>query len=326
VGVGGWGSGGAGPGGVGGVGVGVGWGLRAVDTVFCLPSIRETYAPTVGDLDSRTFLITGANTGIGRATAQSLAARGARVFFAGRSEAKTRPVIEEIAAHSGNDALEFLPLDLGDLSSVGACAQAFLERGEPLHALINNAGMAGQRGTTDSGFELAFGTNYVGPYLLTRLLLDRLRESAPARIVNVASEAHYRVTEIDFEAIRKPTKTRTGFHEYSVSKLANVLHAQELARRLDGAGVTTYSLHPGVIASDIWRSVPWPIRPLMKLRMHSPEDGAETSLYCATSPDVARETGGYYERARRREPGAAATPELGAELWERSADWVGQRP
>ena len=94
-------------------------------------------------------------------------------------------------------------------------------------------------------------------------------------MVNVASEAHYRVDGIDFEAVREPTKTRTGFHEYSVSKLANVLHAQELARRLDGDGVTTYSLHPGVIASDIWRSVPWPIRPLMKLRMRSTEDGAE---------------------------------------------------
>jgi NAD(P)-dependent dehydrogenase (short-subunit alcohol dehydrogenase family) len=278
----------------------------------------------VGDLDARTFLITGANTGIGRSTAQALAARGARLFVAGRSEARTRPVIDEIAAQTGNSELEFVSLDLGDLNSVRACAQSFLERDEPLHVLINNAGMAGKRGTTVSGFELAFGTNYVGPYLLTAMLLDRLRQSAPARVVNVASEAHYRVDGIDFQAVREPTRTRTGFHEYSVSKLANVLHAQQLARRLDGAGVTTYSLHPGVIASDIWRSVPWPVRPLMKLRMRSPDDGAKTTLYCATSPEVADETGLYYEDASRKESGPAATPELASELWDRTADWVGQ--
>jgi retinol dehydrogenase 12 len=277
----------------------------------------------VGDLDARTFLITGANTGIGRSTAQALAARGARLFVAGRSEARTRPVIDEIAAQTGNSELEFVSLDLSDLNSVRACAQSFLERDEPLHVLINNAGMAGSRGTTVSGFELAFGTNYVGPYLLTAMLLDRLRQSAPARVVNVASEAHYRVDGIDFQAVREPTRTRTGFHEYSVSKLANVLHAQQLARRLDGAGVTTYSLHPGVIASDIWRSVPWPIRPLMKLRMRSPDDGAKTTLYCATSPEVAEETGLYYEDASRKEPGPAATPELASELWDRTAGWVG---
>ena len=290
------------------------------------PDRRDVCSDPWATSTSKTFLITGANTGIGRATAQSLAARGARVFFAGRSEATTRPVIDEIAAQTGNDRLEFLTLDLGNLDSVRVCAQTFLQRGEPLHVLINNAGMAGQRGTTDSGFELAFGTNYVGPYLFTSLLLDRLKESAPARVVNVASEAHYRVDGIDFEAVREPTKTRTGFHEYSVSKLANVLHAQELARRMDGNGVTTYSLHPGVIASDIWRSVPWPIRPLMKLRMRSTEDGSRTSLYCATSPDVAQESGGYYEDAQRKEPGPAATPQLAAELWERTTDWLGARP
>jgi retinol dehydrogenase 12 len=278
----------------------------------------------VGDLDARTFLITGANTGIGRSTAQALAVRGARIFFAGRSEPSTRAVIDEIAAQTGNSELEFVSLDLGDLNSVRDCAQSFLERDEPLHVLINNAGMAGRRGTTVSGFELAFGTNYVGPYLLTALLLDRLRQSAPARVVNVASDAHYRVDGIDFETVREPTRARTGFHEYSVSKLANLLHAQQLARRLDGAGVTTYSLHPGVIASDIWRSVPWPVRPLVKLRMRSPEDGAKTTLYCATSPEVAGESGCYYEDARRKEPGPAATAELASELWDRTADWVGQ--
>jgi NAD(P)-dependent dehydrogenase (short-subunit alcohol dehydrogenase family) len=276
----------------------------------------------MGDLDGRNFLVTGANTGIGRETVRTLAARGGRIWLAGRSEPKTREVMGRIVAETQNSALHYLELDLGSLSSVRSCADAFLVSGEPLHVLINNAGLAGQRGMTDSGFELAFGTNHIGPFLLTALLLDRLRASAPARIVTVASDAHFSAKGIDFEAVRHPTRNRTGFPEYAVSKLANVLHSQELSRRLDGSGVTTYSLHPGVIASDIWRKVPWPVRPLMKLRMGSTEQGAQTSLYCATAPELERESGHYYEDSARKEPGPAVTPALAGELWERSQNWV----
>jgi retinol dehydrogenase 12 len=274
------------------------------------------------DLAHQTILITGANTGIGRATAEALAGRGATLYLACRSEARARPVMAQITEATGNDRLQLLSLDLADLASVRACADAFLATGAPLHVLINNAGLAGKRGQTPSGFELAFGTNHIGPFLLTNLLLDRLRASAPARIVTVASDAHYRVDGIDFDAVLRPTRTRTAFHEYSVSKLANVLHSLQLARRLDGAGVTTYSLHPGVIASDVWREVPWPIRPLMKLRMRSPQDGARTPVYCATAPELAGETGLYYEECRRKEPGSAVTAALAGELWERSAAWT----
>ena len=199
----------------------------------------------VGDLDGRNFLVTGANTGIGLETVRTLAARGGRIWLAGRSEPKTREVMGRIAAETQNSALHYLELDLGSLSSVRRCADAFLVSGEPLHVLINNAGLAGQRGMTDSGFELAFGTNHIGPFLLTDLLLDRLRASAPARIVTVASDAHFSANGIDYEAVRRPTQARTGFPEYAVSKLANVLHSRELSRRLEGTGVTTYSLHPG---------------------------------------------------------------------------------
>jgi NAD(P)-dependent dehydrogenase (short-subunit alcohol dehydrogenase family) len=248
------------------------------------------------------------------------------VCLAGRSEAKTLPVIDEIVARTGNSALQFLLLDLGDLASVRACASEFLSTGEPLHGLINNAGLAGQRGLTESGFELAFGTNYVGPFLLTGLLLERLRESAPARIVNVSSIGHYRAAGIDYEAVRQRTKSLIPMPEYAVSKLGNVLHAQELARRLDRDGVTTYSLHPGAIASDVWRRVPWPVRPLLKRRMRSPAEGARTSLYCATSPELANESGHYYDDCRRKEPSAVATPQLAAELWDRSVAWVDLAP
>jgi retinol dehydrogenase 12 len=278
---------------------------------------------TVDKLDGKTYLVTGANTGIGRETARALAMRGATVVFACRSSEKTKPVIDAIAAESGGgDRLQFVALDLANLDSVRAAADTFLSTGQQLHGLINNAGLAGRRGLTDSGFELAFGTNHVGHFLLTRLLLDRLRESAPARIVNVSSEAHNSATTIDWGAVRQPTQTRAGLREYAVSKLANVLHAQELARRLDGEGVTTYALHPGVIASDVWRQVPWPIRPLIKLRMKSTEEGAQTTLYCATSPDVEHETGRYYDNSQPVQPGRGATPELAAELWERSEAWV----
>ena len=278
----------------------------------------------MGDLDGRTFLITGANTGIGRETARALAARDARVYIAVRSEANGRRAIDEIAARTGNRTnLELLSLDLGDLDSVRRCAEAFLATDEPLHVLINNAGLAGAKGTTASGFEIAFGTNHVGPFLFTALLLDRLRSSAPARIVNVASIAHYDAPGIDWEAVRRPTRSFTGMREYRVSKLANVLHARELAGRLKGSGVSTYSLHPGVIASDIWRRVPWPLRPLMKRRMGTTEQGARTSIYCATSDEVADQTGRYYDDCRPREPAASVTDTLAAELWRRSCEWTG---
>ncbi len=158
--------------------------------------------PAMGDLVTKTFLVTGANTGIGAATAEALAGSGATVFLACRSEARTRPVIDQINAQTGAGgsagAATFLELDLGDLDSVRACADAFLATGQPLHGLVNNAGLAGKRGLTESGFEIAFGTNHVGPFLLTTLLIDRLKESAPARIVNVASDAHFRVKAIDY--------------------------------------------------------------------------------------------------------------------------------
>ena len=274
------------------------------------------------ELSGRTFLVTGANTGIGRATAADLAGRGGRVYLACRSEQKGRASVAAITAATGNEAVAFLPLDLADLASVRACAEQFLARGEPLHVLINNGGLAGQRGLTADGFELAFGVNHLGHFALTLALLDCLAASAPARIVNVSSDSHYQAKGIDFEAVRRPTASVTGMHEYSVSKLSNVLFTQELARRLDGSGITAYALHPGVVASDIWRRVPWPLRPLLKLRMISPEEGARTSLYCATSPEVAAATGRFYDKCREREASAVATAELAGALWQRSEAWI----
>jgi retinol dehydrogenase-12 len=276
----------------------------------------------MGELAGRTFLVTGGNTGIGRATAAGLAGRGGRVWIAARSRAKGEAAVADIKASTGNGSVFFLPLDLADLESVRACSAAFLALGEPLHVLVNNAGVAGRRGLTKQGFELTFGVNHLGHFALTNALLDCLTGSAPARVVTVSSDAHYSAKGIDFEALRRPARGVTGLPEYAVSKLANVLFTQELARRTAGTGVTTYALHPGVVASDIWRRVPWPVRPLITRRMLSVTEGAATSLYCATSPDVAQDSGLFYDKCAQRAASAVATPELAAELWKRSQTWA----
>jgi retinol dehydrogenase 12 len=273
-------------------------------------------------MSEQVFLVTGGNTGIGRATALALARQGGRVYVASRSRAKGEEAVAAIKAAAGSDTVWYLPLDLADLDSVRACAQEFLARDEPLHVLVNNAGVAGQRGLTRQGFELMFGVNHMGHFVLTQLLLGRLTESVPARVVTVASDAHYSARGIDWEAVRRRTRGITGLREYAVSKLANVLFSAELARRTAGTGVTTYALHPGVVASDIWRRVPWPARPLVTRRMLTVDEGAATSLYCATSPEVAQDSGLYYENCAPRAASAVATPELAAELWRRSEEWA----
>lgn len=277
------------------------------------------------DLAHQTFIVTGANTGIGRITARELARAGATVLIASRSRDKAAPVLDEIQREVGSARAEYVALDLADLSSVRACAEAIAARGAPIHGLVNNAGLAGARGQTKDGFELTWGTNHLGPYLFTRLLLDRIRAAKGARIVNVASDSHYQAKGIDWAALREPTRTRTALHEYAVSKLSNVLFTKELARRLDGTGVTTYALHPGVVATDIWRKIPPPLRWLIKLFMITPERGAEASLRCATAPELAEQTGRYYGTGgvEKKPSRTSEDTELARTLWTRSAEWVG---
>jgi retinol dehydrogenase-12 len=277
------------------------------------------------DLANQTFIVTGANTGIGKVTAKELARRGAQVIVACRSKDKTEPVIEEIRRDTGNPGVEFIQLDLGDLASVRACAEAIAARGTAIHGLINNAGLAGAKGLTKDGFELTWGVNHLGPYLFTRLLLDRVKQAGRARIVNVASASHYNAPGIDWDALKQPTRSAGGLREYAVSKLSNVLFAKELGRRLDGTGVTTYALHPGVVATDVWRRVPGPLRWLIKRFMITPEQGAVASLRCATDPAFAGQTGRYYDvGGTEKEPSKlAGDAELAKALWTRSAEWTG---
>ena len=271
-----------------------------------------------------TFLITGGNTGIGLSTATALARDGGRVYIACRSAAAGEAAVERIKAASGSADVRLLMLDLASLSSVRACAAEFLALDEPLHVLVNNAGVGGQRGLSADGFELHFAVNHLGHFALTQLLLDRLTASGPgARVVNVSSEAHYNARGIDFAAVRRRTATFAGAREYAVSKLCNVLFTQELARRLDGTVLTSYALHPGVVASDIWRRVPRLARPFITRRMLTTEQGAVTSVYCATSPAVAGDSGLFYDKCAVRPPSAAATPELAELLWKYSGEWTG---
>ena len=266
-------------------------------------------------------MVTGANTGIGRVTAVELARRGAHVFLACRSRARTEPALDEIRAIGAAPA-EWLPLELADFDSVRECARTFLARGLPLHLLVNNAGLMNAPGQTHSGFEPAFGVNHMGHFLLTQLLLERLRESAPARIVVVASRAHIRVRGIDWDAVRQPARSFMGLREYCASKLANVLFSAELGRRLRGSGVSTYALHPGVIDSDLWRMFPRPLRALNRIVMISNAEGAKTTLHCAISAP-AEESGLYYSDCRPVSPSAAARDlSLAQELWRRSEDWT----
>lgn len=277
------------------------------------------------DIRDTVCVVTGATSGIGRVTALELARRGAHVVLTARSREKGEPVAAAIRAATGNARVEVHPLELGSLARVRESAAALRARDLPIQVLINNAGLAGQRGLTDDGFELQFGVNHLGPFLFTALLLDRIRASAPARIVTVASKAHFDAKQgIDFDAVRRPTPSLTGLPEYAVSKLANVLFSRELARRLAGTGVTTYALHPGVVATDVWRRIPAPVAWIMKRFMISSEEGAATTLFCATDAALEGVSGRYYDGCREYAPSRVAQdPQLARELWARSEAMTG---
>ena len=249
---------------------------------------------TVSRLAGRSFLVTGANSGIGRAMAEALAAEGGRVMLAGRSEPRMRPVLQRIRQRDPGAAVEFLHLDLADLASVRRAAAAVLADGRPLDVLVNNAGVAGTNGLSRDGFDLTYATNHIGPFLLTTLIHPILVQAAQGRIVNVSSAAHLSVPAIDWSLLeRRTAPRRSGFRDYAVTKLMNVLHAKELARRLAGTRVTTYALHPGAVRSNIWRALPLPLQWVLKLFMLSNEAGAKTPLHCATAPELATVTGRY---------------------------------
>ena len=269
-----------------------------------------------------TFFVTGANSGIGRALVEALAARGdaATIILATRSEERTRPVLTELKRRYPAARTQWVHVDVSDLTSVRRAAQTFVATKQAIDVLVNNAGIAGTKRLSKDGFDITYATNHIGPFLLTNLLLPRLREAPQGRVVNVASNAHFKAKEMDWSGLeRRTAPQRSGFKDYAVTKLMNVLHAKELARRLSGTRVTTYSLHPGAVASNIWRALPRPVQWIGKLFMLSNEEGARTPLYCATAPEVATASGRYYYKSREaKNSPLAEDATLARQLWERS--------
>jgi NAD(P)-dependent dehydrogenase (short-subunit alcohol dehydrogenase family) len=258
-------------------------------------------------------VVTGGNTGIGKATVAGLARQGATVVIACRDVGKGTAALEAIAAETGAGELHVMRLDLASLESVRAFATAFTARFTRLDVLVENAGvMTKKRQVTADGLEMNFGVNHVGHFLLAELLLPLLRASAPSRIVVVSSNLHSS-GKIDFDDLAME-KSWSG--SYPRSKLANMLFVRALAKRLDGTKVVVNGLHPGVIATELARDYAAPIRLMAKWFFKSPEQGARTSLYLATAPEAAAVSGRYFADAKEKQPGAAALDDaLADRLW-----------
>jgi NAD(P)-dependent dehydrogenase (short-subunit alcohol dehydrogenase family) len=276
-------------------------------------------------MQGKRVLITGATTGIGRVTALELAKLGAEIVLVARSEAKAQATAAEIRAASGREPVVLLA-DLASLSSVRQVAAAFRQRFDRLDVLINNAGAVfAKRELTVDGFEHTFALNHLSYFLLTNLLLDRLKAAGAARVVNVASNAHY-AGKIDFDDLQAE-KSYFSFRAYSNSKLANVLFTFELARRLAGTQVTSNCVHPGAVRSGFGHNNPGffsSVLALAQLFMISPEKGARTSIYLASSPEVQGTTGKYFDKCKPKAPSKIALDEgVQRRLWEASARLVG---
>jgi NAD(P)-dependent dehydrogenase (short-subunit alcohol dehydrogenase family) len=280
-------------------------------------------------LDGKVVVITGGNAGIGKETAVGLAARGAHVVITSRNQPRGADAVADIRARSGNDAVEVMPLDLASLTSVRDFARDFLARSERLDVLIDNAGLVmGQRTETEDGFETTFGVNHLGHFLLTNLLLDRLRASAPSRIVVVSSHAHKQARHgLDFDDLQSEKRYKP-FDAYPKSKLANIYFARELARRLEGSNVTANALHPGFVASRFGRD--GDTSALMNVGMLiarpfaiNSTKGARTSIWLASAPEGATTTGGYFFRCAPSTPTAIAQDaESARRLWAASEELV----
>lgn len=274
------------------------------------------------------MLLTGGNSGIGKASATALAAAGAQVVITSRDRARGERAVVEIRRDSGSMTVGVADLDLARLDSVRAFAEGFLGRTDRLDVLVLNAGIySAQRQVTEDGFELMFQVNHLAHFLLTRLLLDRLLASAPARVVVVASSSHRQAGPLDFDDLQSEHRF-AGLKTYAQTKLCNVLFARELARRLDGTGVTANALHPGTVRSG-W-GMEGDSSGLLRLGLTlarpfftSPRRAARTTVHLALSPEVAGSTGGYWWRSRQGRPGSNVTDEAARRLWDVSERLLG---
>jgi len=288
--------------------------------------MKETLNDT---MNGKICLVTGATNGIGKATAQALAQMGATVVIVGRNPAKCAAVVSEIKYISGNDAVEALIADLSIMAQVRHVAEQFKAKYQQLHVLVNNAGGTFfKRQVTAEGFEKTFALNHLNSFLLTNLLLDTLKASAPARIVNVASDAH-KGAQLDFDNLQSE-KSRFSLTAYGRSKLATVVFSYELARRLTGTGVTCNVLHPGLVrtgfASNLGAVPSAVFGFFLRFVGLTPEQGAQTSVYLASSPEVENVSGKYWEKSTVVRSGRAAYDKATwTRLWEVSDTMVAAR-
>ena len=274
-------------------------------------------------MTGKVCIVTGANAGIGKETALGLAKLGASVVMVCRDRERGEAARREIKHKSGNDRVELMLCDFSSQKSIRQFADEFKQQHDRLDVLVNNAGVVlRDRSMTEDGLESTFAINHIGYFLLTSLLLDVLKKSAPSRIVNVASTAHkYGKLGITTWVTGSDYST---FGAYANSKLANVLFTYELARRLEGTGVTANCLHPGGVGTNLFRGLPKFLQALIKLVTISPERGARTSIYLASSPEVEGVTGKYFARRRQQESSAAShNEEARRRLWEVSEQLTG---
>ncbi|XP_051540185.1 retinol dehydrogenase 14 [Myxocyprinus asiaticus] len=280
---------------------------------------RRRYCMDVKRLDGKTVLITGGNCGIGKETAVALALRGARVIIACRDEEKARKAVREIRARSHSMNVLFIELDLANMKSIREFSKTFLQQEKRLDILINNAGMPSVLDWTDDNFSMCFGVNHLGHFLLTNLLLPRLKESSPSRVITLTCSS-YKYQKLDFQDLNY---NLFPFFTYCRSKLANIYFTHELARMMEGKGVTAYAVHPGYVQSNwtchfsvLFRIV---VQVVMFMFFTSCEAGAQTVVYCAVSDEVLPHNGRYFAdcqpaplQAFARDPGVAK------KLWEAS--------
>jgi NAD(P)-dependent dehydrogenase (short-subunit alcohol dehydrogenase family) len=272
------------------------------------------------DMAGKTIVLTGATSGIGRATAVALAELGARMILLGRNPGRCEETLGEIKERTGRTDMELIRCDLASLAGIREAADAILAATDTIHVLLNNAGVTmTSRSVTADGYETTFAVNHLAYFALTSHLLPALQRGAPARIVNVSSDAHRFIGGIDLEDLNNE-KSYSAMRVYGQSKTCNIHFTRELARRLEGTGITVNALHPGGIRSNLGGGEGGPIlgavRSVVNLFLKSADEGARTPVFLATDPSVEGTTGGYYTKARAAEPKAhALDADTAGRLW-----------
>ena len=301
--------------------------LAVIYRLFIKNYVAGGVCTSKAKMDGKTVIVTGANSGLGKETALDLAKRGARVIMACRDLKKGETALSDIVEKSGSTKVVLKQLDLASMKSIRQFAEDINTNEHHLHVLINNAGLGHlpHLTKTEDGFEMTMGVNHLGHFLLTNLLLDLLKKSAPSRIVVVASSVHKDLTKkMRFDNINSETFYKR-WDAYGQSKLANILFTRELAKRLEGTGVTVNCLHPGVILGDFLRHIwfSYLIVFFIGLICKTEEQGAQTTIHLAVSQEVEGVSGLYFADCKPKEPSKEAQDDGAAKkLWEVSADLV----